>query len=99
MKKNDLHIGEIIKKKVEEKGFTISEFAEKICCSRTNVYSIFNSQSIDTNKLIKISEVLCHNFFEDFVTLHNNCKKHPEISLNITIKLNENTIKDFYISK
>ena len=47
------------------KQMSITEFAEKICCQRNNVYDIFNRSKIDTILLKRISEVLNHNFFQD----------------------------------
>ena len=55
---NDIHIGSIIKKKVEESKMSIAEFAEKIYCDRTTVYDLFKRSSIDIERLIRISKVL-----------------------------------------
>lgn len=59
---NDIHIGSIIKKKVEESKMSIAEFAEKIYCDRTTVYDLFKRSSIDIERLIRISKVLEYNF-------------------------------------
>ena len=59
---NDIHIGSIIKKKVEESKMSIAEFAEKIYCDRTTVYDLFKRSSIDIERLIRISKVLGYNF-------------------------------------
>lgn len=58
-----IHIGSIIKKKFEERGLSASWFAKELCCDRTNVYSIFKRESIDTALLEKISIILEHDFF------------------------------------
>lgn len=57
------NIGQTVKKILEKKGMTISEFGRRINKSRENVYSIFERKSIDTALLEKISEVLEYNFF------------------------------------
>lgn len=57
-------IGKLIEMEVR-KQMSITEFAEKICCQRNNVYDIFNRSKIDTILLKRISEVLNHNFFQD----------------------------------
>ena len=58
-----IHIGKIIEKEFYRQGRSVSWFANKLCCDRTNVYNIFKRESIDTALLIKISRTLGHNFF------------------------------------
>ena len=59
-----IHIGSIIKKRFDEQGLSVSGFAKQLCCDRTNVYSIFKRESIDTALLVKISLILKHDFFK-----------------------------------
>jgi hypothetical protein len=59
-----LHIGNEIKMELLRQERTVSWFARKLCCDRTNVYSIFKRESIDTLLLQRISSVLNRNFFE-----------------------------------
>ena len=63
----EVHIGQLIKKQLDIKGMKRSEFARRINRSSQNVYDIFNRKSIDTNLLLKISDILDYNFFEFFV--------------------------------
>ena len=63
MNKN-IHIGHVIHAKVKDKGITVTEFAQKINCNRTNIYNIFTRQSIDTDLLLRISQVLDYDFFK-----------------------------------
>ena len=58
-------IGELIEYEVRKQQMSIIEFAEKICCKRNNVYDIFKRNTIDILQLVKISQVLNHNFFDD----------------------------------
>ncbi len=58
----DIHIGSIIRRKLEESQLTIAEFAKRINKTRPTAYDIFNRKSIDIDLLIKISEVLEYNF-------------------------------------
>lgn len=60
--RKDVHIGSEIARVVREKGISITEFAGMICCHRKNVYDIFTRKSIDIDRLIRISEVLDHDF-------------------------------------
>ncbi len=59
-----VHIGSHIEKVLREQGRSVSWFAKQINCERTNVYSIFNRSTIDTDLLLRISKVLSYNFFQ-----------------------------------
>ena len=59
-----IHIGNIIKEIFDQQGLSASSFAKQLCCDRTNVYSIFKRESIDTALLEKISIILNHDFFQ-----------------------------------
>jgi len=67
MKYQNIDIGERIKHKFDESNLSISKFAKLIRSSRSNVYNIFNSKSIDIDKLILISEALNHDFIQEYV--------------------------------
>ncbi len=71
-----IHIGSKIKEVFDTKDLTVSEFARRIDTSRENIYGIFKRKSIDTNLLIKISNVLDHNFFQYFITKE---ELYPEV--------------------
>lgn len=58
-----VNIGLEIKRELERQERTVSWFARKLCCERTNVYSIFKRKSIDTDMLTRISKILQRNFF------------------------------------
>lgn len=58
-------IGLLIKKELERQERSISWFARKIGCDRSNVYRLFQKNSIDTQLLARISVVLSHDFFSD----------------------------------
>lgn len=58
-----MHVGELIKKIVRRRGMTVVSFAERLSCSRANVYKIFDKKSIDTDMLMRISAILHYDFF------------------------------------
>ena len=58
-----IHIGKLIEKEVYKQKISISWFAQKLYCDRTNIYKIFNRQSIDTELLLRISQILKYDFF------------------------------------
>ena len=53
----------MIREKLKEEGRAASWLAEKINCNRTNMYKIFSKPDINTEQLLKISEVLHYDFF------------------------------------
>ena len=73
-------IGKLIEEEVRKQGWVIKDFAENICCTRPNVYNIFNRNKMDVAQLELISRVLDHNFFQD---LAENpalaCASDPEV--------------------
>ena len=71
-----IHIGQLIEEELIRQERTISWFAKKLCCDRTNVYSIFKRQSIDTELLLRISSTLHYDFFALYSqTLRNGSEK------------------------
>ena len=61
--KDEIHIGKLIHEKLKEDGHTVSWFARKMNCDRTNVYKIFQKSYIDVLLLLRISVILNYNFF------------------------------------
>ena len=59
-----IHIGNIIKKIFEAQGGSVPWLAKQLYCDRTNIYSIFNRERIDTELLKKISIALNHDIFK-----------------------------------
>ncbi|MDR0754301.1 MAG: helix-turn-helix domain-containing protein [Prevotellaceae bacterium] len=66
MNKNEIHIGNIIRQKVNQSSLSVAEFAKRINKTRENVYDIFKRSSIDTELLSQISKVLNYDFFKHF---------------------------------
>lgn len=58
-----IHIGKEIEKELRRQERSVTWFAKQLCCERTNVYSIFKRDSIDTYLLYRISLILRKNFF------------------------------------
>lgn len=64
-----IHIGQLIKTELERQERTPTWLARKINCDRTNIYRIFERESIDTALLSRISTALNRNFFEELSQL------------------------------
>lgn len=61
-----VHIGSLIEKELRRQERSVTWFASKLHCDRSNVYKIFKKQSIDTQLLEKIGIILQRNFFMEF---------------------------------
>lgn len=60
------YIGDLIKEELEKQERTVSWFARKLSCDRSNVYRLFQKESIDSGLLVRISIVLNRDFFSYF---------------------------------
>ena len=60
-----IHIGELIKSQVKNKGIKVSWLANQMHCHRNNIYKIYEKQWIDTHILMQLSICLSHDFFMD----------------------------------
>lgn len=65
MQEGTQHIGKHIKEYMTQNGIKISWLAQQLGCHRNNIYLIFSRPWIDTDTLMKISQILQHDFFED----------------------------------
>ena len=65
----EIHIGSLIKEKMEERGLSVSDFAHALHYERTNIYKIFKRSSIDVDLLLRISEVLAYDFLREVYSI------------------------------
>lgn len=71
-----IHIGKIIREKVECKGWSQAKFAEKMNMKRQNVVkTIFEKSSLDSNILRNASMVLGVNLFTCFFNDHKEVRE------------------------
>lgn len=68
----EIHIGAAIKKRLDKLEMTKSEFGRLIGVPQQHVNRIFEKESIDTNRLIKICRALDFNFFALFCRFPTN---------------------------
>jgi hypothetical protein len=66
MSNGPIHIGKLIKAELDRQGRKTQWFADQLCFERTNVYNIFRRQSLDTNLLLRISQILQYDFFAHY---------------------------------
>lgn len=58
-----IHIGNLIRDELRRQGHTNQWFADKLSVERSTVQRLFNKPSIDTQQLLRISEVLGKDMF------------------------------------
>lgn len=73
-----LHIGEIIRQEMIRQERTPTWLAKKINCERTNIYYIFRQPSINTELLMKISQVLNVDFFKHYSQQFEHDSNHSD---------------------
>jgi len=59
-----IFIGEEIRKKAKERKVTVAWLAHELGYHRTNIYRIFDSASVDTDVLLRLSIILKFDFFD-----------------------------------
>jgi len=64
-----IHIGSLIKKKMEEDGRKTGWLAKQIHCKESNIYKIYEKSSINSELLLHISQALQMDFFEYYSNL------------------------------
>ena len=63
MRKDEVHIGKLIRSKLKEKGLSAHWLARQIPYTRNNIYKIFDQEDIHPRLLKRISKILNFNFF------------------------------------
>ena len=59
-----IHIGKEIEKRTRERGMTVVGLSRELGCHRTNIYRIFDTPTVDTGVLARLSVILGFDFFE-----------------------------------
>ncbi len=67
-----MHIGQRIHEVMKEQGRTSVWLAEQLNTVRTNVYDIYHRSHIDTELLMRISNLLHHNFAQEIADEYNS---------------------------
>ena len=62
-----INIGLVIEQRINKLGLSKSEFGRRIGIPQQHVNRILEKESIDTDKLITISEALGYNFFLEYL--------------------------------
>lgn len=60
-----ISIGTLIKEELARQERSVSWFARKLSCDRSNIYRLFQKHSVDTALLARISLILQRDFFKE----------------------------------
>jgi transcriptional regulator with XRE-family HTH domain len=74
--KNTVHIGEVIRQKVKERGLSVAAFANAIHCTRSHVYTIFSRKNMDVEQLMLISKALDYDLISEVYFNRSPLKKY-----------------------
>lgn len=89
---SEIHIGSLIKEELKRQERTITWLAHKLYCDRSNVYDIFRRKSIDTDLLLRISQVLNHDFFQYYCILYNEVTACGDLARKNFVEYLEDTL-------
>lgn len=68
----EIHVGEVIKKRIEELNMTKSEFGRRAGISQQHVNRVLERETMETSKLVKICRILDINIFAQFCSFPTN---------------------------
>ena len=89
----DIRIGSIIRQKVKESSMTITEFAERINLHRSSIYHLYKKETIDTERLKLISNVLDYDFISEIVLEQEAEQTPPTQTVFMTVEIDAETIQ------
>ena len=75
MSQNEIKFGALVKQKLKEQERTASWLAKKIHCSRTNIYKIFEKDTVHAALMKQIGTALDTDFFAYYSGNQNNNEK------------------------
>ncbi|GHA77941.1 hypothetical protein GCM10007389_34730 [Pontibacter akesuensis] len=88
--KTNTHRGEVIREAIKASGVAIGVVAEKMSISRKTLYNKFKESSIPFSFILKLGEVIHHDFAQDFPHLSKTAKKEapkPQPQLSTSLQL------------
>ncbi|MCL1849981.1 MAG: helix-turn-helix domain-containing protein [Bacteroidetes bacterium] len=92
---DEIHIGKKIQFVFNQSGLTVSQFARMLEVQRTRIYNVFESKTIDTELLCKISEVLHYDFLSEvYLKKRESSNQNPNI-ININFQITSTNLGDF----
>jgi plasmid maintenance system antidote protein VapI len=91
----EIHIGNKIQLVFAQSGLTVSQFARMLEVHRPKIYNIFESKTIETDLLCKISDVLHYDFLLEVYLKKREAANHNPPTININFQVTLEKLGDF----
>ena len=92
---DEIHIGKKIQHVFNQSGLTVSQFARMLEVQRTRIYTIFESKTIDTELLCKISDVLHYDFLSEIYLKKRESNNQIPNIINVNFQIASEKLADF----
>jgi len=92
---DEIHIGKKIQYVFNQSGLSVSQFARMLEVQRTRIYSIFESKTIDTDLLCKISDVLHYDFLTEVYLKKREVEDQHPNTINIHFQISLGNLAEF----
>jgi len=92
---DEIHIGQKIQFVFNQSGLSVSQFARMVGVQRTRIYNIFESKTIDTDLLCKISDVLHYDFLTEVYLKKRETENQNPTTINIHFQVSLGNLADF----
>jgi len=88
-----IHIGSIIRQKVLDSPLSVEEFAAGLNLHRTSIYHIFKKETMDTERLKLISDVLGYDFISEIYQKQDAEQTPPVQTIFMTVEIDAKTLQ------
>jgi len=92
---DEIHIGKKIQFVFSQSGLSVSQFARIVGVQRTRIYSIFDSKTIDTDLLCKISNALHYDFLTEVYIKKREIENQTPATINIHFQVSSENLAEF----
>jgi transcriptional regulator with XRE-family HTH domain len=92
---DEIHIGKKIQLVFHQSGLTVSQFARMLEVQRTRIYTVFESKTIDTDLLCKISDVLHYDFLSEVYLQKREANNQNPYIINVNFQIASDKLGDF----
>jgi len=92
---DEIHIGKKIQFVFNQSGLSVSQFARLVGLQRTRIYNIFESKSIDTDLLCKISDALHYDFLTEVYIKKREIENQVPSTINIHFQVSSENLAEF----
>jgi transcriptional regulator with XRE-family HTH domain len=92
-KNKSLQIGKLIQAIAKQRNINEMELAQRINCTRENIYRIYKADSVDVVQLIKLSRALNYDFLSAISEEHIAIERGSSFLEDYTIEFDSDEIK------